>query len=50
MTMSNKYIKRSRISESKFQQILQLFFLDIDTHTIAQITGLSRNTINRYVR
>ena len=50
MIMSNKYINRSRISESKFRQILQLFCLDIDAHTIAAITGLSRNTINRHVR
>ncbi len=50
MTMRNKYIKRSRISESKFRQILQLFCLDIDAHTIAEITGLSRNTINRHMR
>jgi transposase-like protein len=50
MTMSNKYIKRSRISETKFRQILKLFCLDIDAHTIAEITGLSRNTINRHLR
>ncbi len=50
MTMSNKYIKRSRISEAKFRHLLQLFCLDIDAHTIALIIGLSRNTINRYVR
>ena len=50
MTMSNKYINRSRISGSKFRHILQLFCLDIDAHTIAAITGLSRNTINRHVR
>ena len=50
MTMSNKYIKRSRISEAKFRQLLQLFYLDIDAQTIAQITKLSRNTINRHVR
>jgi len=50
MTMINKYINRSRISEAKFRNLLQLFCLDIDAHTIAIITGLSRNTINRHFR
>jgi transposase-like protein len=50
MTMSNKYIKRSRISEAKFRHMLQLFSLDIDGHTIAMLTGLSRNTINRHLQ
>jgi len=50
MTMNNKYIKRSRISEAKFRQLLQLFCLDINAQTITIITGLSRNTINRHVR
>jgi len=50
MTMINKYIKRSRISEAKFRHILQLFSLDIDAHNIALITGLNRNTINRHLR
>ena len=48
--MSNKYIKRSRISEGKFRKILHLFCLDIDAHIISEITGLSRNTINRHMR
>lgn len=48
--MINKYINRSRISEAKFRNLLQLFCLDIDAHTIAIITGLSRNTINRHFR
>jgi len=48
--MSNKYIKRSRISESKFRYILLLFCLDIDAQTIAILTSLSRNTINRHLR
>jgi transposase len=50
MTMSNKYIKRSRISEAKFRHLLQLFCLDIDAHAIALITGVSRNTTNRHLR
>ena len=48
--MNNKYIKRSRISESKFRQFLKLFCLDIEAQKIAKITGLNRNTVNRYLR
>ena len=50
MTIINKYINRSRISEAKFRHLLQLFCLDIDAHTIAIITGLSRYTVNRHFR
>jgi len=50
MTKTNKYIKRSRISEAKFRHLLRLFSLDIDASNIAKITGLNRNTVNRYLR
>jgi transposase len=50
MTTTNKYKKRSRISEAKFRQLLRLFSLDIDATNIAEITGLNRNTVNRYLR
>jgi len=46
--MKNKYIKRSRISEAKFREIIRYFSLDLDAQTIAILTGLNRNTINRY--
>ena len=46
--MKNKYIKRSRISEAKFREIVRYFSLDLDAQTIAILTGLNRNTINRY--
>jgi transposase-like protein len=49
MTITNRYIKRSRISEAKFRHILRLFILDIDATNIAKITGLNRNTINRHL-
>ena len=45
--MINKYQKRSRISEAKFRQIMKLFALDIEATKIAELTGLSRKTINR---
>ena len=49
MTISNKYIKRSRISEAKFREFIRYFSLDLDAHKIALLTGLNRNTVNRYV-
>ncbi|WP_338098837.1 IS1595 family transposase [Methanolapillus africanus] len=49
MQMKNKYIYRSKISESKFRQIVKLFALDLDATQISQIVGLSRVTINRYL-
>ena len=44
--MINKYKKRSKISEAKFRQIIKLFALDIEATKIAELTGLSRKTIN----
>jgi len=46
--MKNKYIKRSKISEAKFREIIRYFSLDLDAQTIAILTRLNRNTINRY--
>jgi transposase-like protein len=48
MTVKNKYVNRSKISEKKFRELLRLFALDLDASQIAHITGLNRNTINRY--
>ena len=48
--MLNKYVKRSRISEAKFREIVKLFSIDLEADQTAQITGLSRNTINRYYK
>ena len=46
--MKNKYIKRSKISEAKFREIIRYFSLDLEAQTIAILTRLNRNTINRY--
>lgn len=48
--MLNKYVNRSRISEAKFREIVKLFSIDLEADQTAQITGLSRNTINRYYK
>jgi transposase len=47
--MKNKYVKRAPISERKFQQIVRLFSADLDASQIAELTGLNRNTVNRYL-
>ena len=46
----NQYAKRARISEGKFREIIRLFAVDLDATQIAKITGLNRNTINRYLK
>lgn len=45
--MKNKYIKRSRISEAKFREVLKYFSFDLDASKTAKISGLNRNTINK---
>ena len=49
MTITNKYINRSRISEAKFREFIRYFSLDLDAHKIAFLTSLNRNTVNRYL-
>jgi transposase-like protein len=49
MTITNKYIKRSRISEAKVREFIRYFSLDLDAHKIAFLTSLNRNTVNRYL-
>ena len=48
MTLKNRYIKRAKISETKFRQLIKLFVYDLDAKTIASLTHLNRNTVNRY--
>jgi len=50
MPMKNKYVYRSRISEKKFREIVKLFSLDLEANKTANITGLSRNTLNKYYK
>lgn len=47
--MKNRYCIRSRIAEKKFREILRLFALDLEATKIAQITGVSRVTVNKYL-
>ena len=41
---------RSRISEKKFKQILHLFCLDLTAVQITELTGLSHDFINKYMK
>lgn len=48
--MKNKYVVHSRITEAKFRQIIKYFSLDLQANQIAELTGLSRNSINSYIK
>ncbi len=50
MKTKNRYIIRSRISEAKFREIIKLFLLDLQANQISQISGISRNSINKYLK
>ena len=48
--MKNKYANRSKISEAKFRQIIRLFCLDLSASQIAELAGINRNTVNRFLQ
>ena len=50
LPMKNKYIVRSRISEKKFRKILKYFAEDIEATKIANLTGISRISINKILK
>ena len=50
MVVSSKQFVRARITRAKFRQLLRLFALDLTATQITVLTGLNRNTVNRYVR
>ena len=50
MAIKNKYVKRSKITEAKFRQLIKLFTHDLDAQTIASLIKLNRNTLNRYLQ
>ncbi len=49
MTMQNKYVVRSRISERKFREIVKYFSMDLEATKIAELSGVSRKSINKYL-
>ena len=46
MSTSNKYVK---ISDAQFREIVKCVAFDLDAQTIALLTKLNRNTVNRYL-
>ena len=50
LSMKNKYIYRSRISEKKFREILKYFTQDIEATKIAEFTNISEKTINKITK
>ena len=47
MTVRNKYINRSHISEKKFREILRLFVKDFTVSETAELTSVSRVSISK---
>jgi len=50
MTDSSKQFVRARISRAKFRHLLKLFAVDLTATQITSLSGLNRNTVNRYLR
>jgi hypothetical protein len=48
--MKNKYLKGAHLSERKFKEILRLFAEDLTATQIANISGVSRVTVNSYLK
>ncbi|MEO5683933.1 MAG: hypothetical protein ABIQ88_14925 [Chitinophagaceae bacterium] len=48
--MKNKMLKRSHLSEKTCREIIQLFSDDLTATQIAGVTGVSRVTINNYLK
>jgi transposase len=49
MKIKNKYVIRSRISETKFREIIKYFSLYLNAVQISKLTNLSRQSINKYL-
>ena len=53
MLRKNRYYRRSKISETKFRQLLRLFALDLtasDTSRLCALSVRSVNTIYKHIR
>ena len=48
--MKNKYAKRARISEAKIREIVRYVAADLTALQAAALSGLNRNTVNRFYR
>jgi response regulator of citrate/malate metabolism len=45
----NKTVIHSRVLEKKFREIIKTFSVDLSAVQISELTGLSRQTINKYL-
>jgi transposase-like protein len=50
MAKNNIYAKNAKISTAKFRRLLKFFAVDLNATQIAELTGLHRNTVNRYLK
>lgn len=50
MLTNNRHVNSSKISEAKFRLLVRYFATDLDATQIALLSGLSRNTVNRYLK
>jgi len=50
MDKVNKYCHRSHISERIFRQVIRYFAMDLEATKIAELTGVSRNSVNRILK
>ncbi|MCC6286438.1 MAG: hypothetical protein IT249_01000 [Chitinophagaceae bacterium] len=48
--MKNKLLKGAHLSEHKYKEIVQLFCEDVTATQIAEISGVSRVTVNNYFK
>ena len=48
--MKNRYIFRFRVAQAQLRRVVRLFSLALNAVQIAELSGLSRATINRYLR
>ena len=48
MKPNNKYAKGAKISEAKFRTLIKCFATDLNATQTSEITGINRNTVNRY--
>lgn len=49
MTQVNAIFDGAKISRGKIRQIVKYFAVDLEAVKIAKLTGLNRNTVNRYL-
>ena len=48
--MKNRYLKNARIPEKKVRELLNLFCEDLTATQIANVSGISRITVNAYLK